>query len=286
MNEYKIFTDSASDLSKDLVSELNVGVVPLSLLIDDKTYRDGDISTSDFYNLLREGKMPSTSQASPNEFIKHFEPALKEGFDILYIAFSSALSGTYNSSLIAVKQLREQYPERKIVCIDTLAACLGQGLLVYYAVQKKNAGAAMDEVADYVESNKLNLCHWFTVNDLNHLKRGGRVSATAAVIGGILGIKPVMHVDDVGKLIPVYKVRGRRQSLDKILEQVENSGINLSEQTIFIGHGDCLEDAEYVAEQLKAKHSPKRIEIRHIGTVIGSHSGIGTLAVFFIGNKR
>lgn len=286
MNEYKIFTDSASDLSKDLIAELNIEVVPLTLSIDGKDYHDGDIDQKEFYSMLRNGKMPSTSQVTPNEFIQYFEPVLKAGEDILYIAFSSALSGTYNSSVMAAKQLSEQYPERKIVCVDSWCASLGQGLLVYNTVQKKNSGASMEDLIDYINSNKLNLCHWFTVDDLNHLKRGGRVSSTVALLGGILGIKPVMHVDDAGRLIPVHKVRGRRQSLDKILEQIDETGIDLSEQTIFIGHGDCLQDAEYVADKIKEKYSPKRIEIRYIGTVVGSHSGAGTFALFFNGTHR
>ena len=245
-----------------------------------------EMSTETFYAKLREGKMSTTSQINADEFTRTFEPILEAGEDVLYIAFSSGLSGTCQSAYIARDELKEKYPERKIYVFDSLCASMGEGLLVYQAALLKRAGTDVDSLYKWLGENVLKLCHWFTVDDLNHLKRGGRVSTTAALVGTMLGIKPVLHVDDEGHLIPVSKVRGRRQSLDARVQKMAETAIHPDEQTIFISHGDCLKDAEYVAEQVRSKFGVKNIQINSIGPVIGAHSGPGTVALFFFGTQR
>ena len=219
-------------------------------------------------------------------FLDTFTPILESGRDILYLAFSSGLSGTYNGSVIAANDLMEKYPGSKVISVDTLAASVGEGLLVYAAAKKREEGLSLDELAQWVTDNRLHLCHWFTVDDLNHLKRGGRVSPAVAIIGTALGIKPVMHVDDEGHLIPVSKVRGRRKSLDALVEHMAETCDKPESQTIFIGHGDSKEDAEYVAKLVRQKFKVKNIILNYIGPVIGSHSGPGTIALFFFGTHR
>ena len=219
-------------------------------------------------------------------FLDTFTPILESGRDILYLAFSSGLSGTYNGSVIAANDLMEKYPGSKVISVDTLAASVGEGLLVYTAAKKREEGLSLDELAQWVTDNRLHLCHWFTVDDLNHLKRGGRISPAVAIIGTALGIKPVMHVDDEGHLIPVSKVRGRRKSLDALVEHMAETCDKPESQTIFIGHGDSKEDAEYVAKLVRQKFKVKNIILNYIGPVIGSHSGPGTLALFFFGTHR
>ena len=245
-----------------------------------------EMSTETFYAKLREGKMSTTSQINADEFARTFEPILEAGEDVLYIAFSSGLSGTCQSAYIARDELKEKYPERKIYVFDSLCASMGEGLLVYQAALLKRAGTDIDSLYKWLGENVLKLCHWFTVDDLNHLKRGGRVSTTAALVGTMLGIKPVLHVDDEGHLIPVSKVRGRRQSLDALVQKMAETAIHPDEQTIFISHGDCLKDAEYVAEQVRSKFGVKNIQINFVGPVIGAHSGPGTVALFFFGTQR
>ena len=287
---YKIVTDSTIDLTQKMIEELELTVISLRFTIDGKTYKDksdmSEMSTETFYAKLREGKMSTTSQINADEFTRTFEPILEAGEDVLYIAFSSGLSGTCQSAYIARDELKEKYPERKIYVFDSLCASMGEGLLVYQAALLKRAGTDIDSLYKWLGENVLKLCHWFTVDDLNHLKRGGRVSTTAALVGTMLGIKPVLHVDDEGHLIPVSKVRGRRQSLDALVQKMAETAIHPDEQTIFISHGDCLKDAEYVAEQVRSKFGVKNIQINSIGPVIGAHSGPGTVALFFFGTQR
>lgn len=287
---YKIITDSTTDLTQKMIEELELTVVSLRFTIDGKTYRDkadqSEMPTRTFYAKLRDGKMSTTSQINADEFASVFEPVLAGGEDVLYIAFSSGLSGTCQSACIARDELKEKYPERKIYVFDSLCASMGEGLLVYQAAMMKRAGTDIDSLYKWLEENALKLCHWFTVGDLNHLKRGGRVSTTAALVGTMLGIKPVLHVDDEGHLIPVSKVRGRRQSLDALVQKMEETAIHPGEQTIFISHGDCIEDAEYVADQVRAKFGVKNVQINFVGPVIGAHSGPGTVALFFFGTHR
>lgn len=287
---YKIITDSTTDLTQKMIDELELEVVSLRFTIDGKTYRDkadqSEMPTKTFYAKLRDGNSSTTSQINADEFTSVFEPVLESGEDMLYIAFSSGLSGTYQSACIARDDLKEKYPERKIYVFDSLCASMGEGLLVYHAALMKRAGTDIDSLYKWLGENALKLCHWFTVGDLNHLKRGGRISTTAALVGTMLGIKPVLHVDDEGHLIPVSKVRGRRQSLDALVQKMEETAIHPGEQTVFISHGDCLEDAEYVAEQVRAKFGVKNVQINFVGPVIGAHSGPGTVALFFFGTHR
>lgn len=290
MKDYIIITDSSCDLTPELAAETQIEVIPLQLTMEGKEYRnllDGsDIDSKAFYAKLRGGVTASTSAINPDVFSEAFKKILNEGKDILYLGFSSGLSSTFHASTIAAEELMQEYPDSKIYCVDTLAASLGQGLLVYLAAEKKKEGAAIEEVRDFVEQNKLHLCHWFTVDDLNHLKRGGRVSATTALVGTMLNIKPILHVDDEGHLINVGKVRGRKASIESMLTHMKESAINPSEQTVFISHGDCEDDALTLKAMVEKEFSPKRVEINTIGPVIGAHSGPGTLAIFFLGDKR
>ncbi len=286
MNEYILMTDTGCDLSCEMIEALGLHVIELELNIDGDTTNQKNIDVKEFYALLRSGKKATTAAVGIDRFINEMEPCLSEGKDVLYLGFSSGLSGTYNAGFVAVSELLEKYPDRKIYTVDTLAASMGQGLLVYLAAKKKEAGATIEEVRDFVEENKLNLCHWFTVDDLLFLKRGGRINAATAVMGTMLSIKPVLHVDNDGKLISVSKARGRKAALDALVAKLGETGTNLSEQTVFISHGDCIEDAEYIANKIKEKYSVKDITIGFIGPVIGAHSGPGTLAVFYLGTHR
>lgn len=288
MGNFKIITDSSCDLTQELADELDLRVVPLSVLINDKeyvNYLDGrEIGFPDYYEMLRRGMLGKTSAPNVYDFTSAMEDYLKEGMDILYLGFSSALSGTYNAGVIAADELRAKYPERKIITVDTLCASLGQGMLIYLAVKKKEAGASIEEVAEYVENTKLHLCHWFTVDDLNHLKRGGRVSAVAATFGTILNIKPVMHVDNEGCLIAVEKVRGRKASLNALLKMMNETVIDKS--VAFISHGDCYEEARALADKVREEVGIDNVKINYVGPVIGTHSGPGTMALFFLGKER
>lgn len=290
MADYILLTDSTTDLSPKLVSEMDVVIMPMIFTIDDKSYQndpfESQLTSKAFYDLLRCEKASTTSQIPVSEFESVAEDYLRSGKDILYIGFSSGLSGTFNSARLAFEALREKYPSRKLMEIDSLGASMGEGLLVYYAAMQRKSGKTIDEVAAWVRENRLRLCHWFTVDDLNHLKRGGRVSGAAALVGTMLGIKPVLHVDDDGHLIPMEKVRGRKASLDALCNHMEKTAIDIKSQTVFISHGDCLADCEYVADQVKKRFGVKNIYINNIGPVIGTHSGPGTVALFFLGSKR
>lgn len=290
MSNYIILTDSSCDLPAELAQEFELSVLPLSVYVDDQKYVNyldhSDISCGDFYQKLRSGCRVSTSAANFSEFESVIEPFLQRGDDVIYMGFSSALSGTLSAGATACAELQIKYPQRKIFAVDTLCASLGQGLLVYLAAQKKKAGATIEEVRDFVEAKKLNLCHWFTVDDLYHLKRGGRVSAATAVIGSLLSIKPVLHVDNFGRLINVDKARGRKASIAALVDRMESSAIDPKNQTIFISHGDCLDDANYLADMIRSKFKVKDILINYVGPVIGAHSGPGTLALFFLGSER
>lgn len=290
MAPYRILTDSTTDLSPALVEKMNVTVLSLMFTMDGKTYRntpdEADMPSKVFYDKVRAGSMPTTSQITPMDFKEAVGPILAGGEDVLYLAFSSGLSGTYNNSRIAFAELAEEYPQRKVICVDTLGASMGEGLLVYLACQQRDKGKSIEEVAQWVEENRLRLAHWFTVDDLNHLKRGGRVSGAAAFFGTMLSIKPVLHVDDEGHLIPMEKVRGRRQSLDALVEHMAKTGIDNAHQTVFISHGDCIEDAEYVADLVRERFGVTDILINYVDPVIGAHSGPGTMALFFLASER
>ena len=285
-----ILTDSSADLTAELVAELGVEVIPLSFTMEDKTYfnypDNRDIDPADFYARLRGGAMATTAAVNVADYTEAIEPILKEGKDVLVLAFSSGLSATCHSAQIAAGELMEQYPDRKVYVVDTLCASLGQGLLVWYAANLKKQGKTMEEVRDWTEEHKLNLCHWFTVDDLHFLKRGGRISAATAVLGTMLSIKPVMHVDNEGHLIKVGTARGRNASLKALVDHMEQTVLDLKDQAIFISHGDCLADAQKVADDVKARFGVESIIINYVGPVIGAHSGPGTVALFFMGSKR
>lgn len=289
MAKYVLFTDSTTDLPLGLVQELGVEVLPLSFHLDGKEYKNWpdnrDMSPKTFYNKLRTGCMSTTSQINPDAFREAFLPVLTAGQDVLYLGFSSGLSGTFQSGRIAAEELAPEFPERTIRVVDTLQASMGEGLVIYYAVQMMAEGKTVDEVADWVEANKLSFSAWFTVDDLMFLKRGGRVSSVAAVAGTVLGIKPVLHVDDEGRLIPMEKVRGRKASLDALVKHFEQSPFPAAEQVVFISHGDCAEDCAYVADRITALGA-KKVYMGDIGPVIGAHSGPGTVALFFRSDKR
>lgn len=290
MRDYVLMTDSCCDLSASLAEELGIFVLPLSLELSGQTYHnylDGrEIGFSDFYNRIRAGETATTSAISVGIFEETMRPFLESGKDILCLSFSSALSTTYQSAVIAAGEMAESFPEAKIHVVDTLSASLGQGLLVYLCARKKQAGLDIDALRDYAEQTKGQVCHWFTVDDLNHLKRGGRVSATAALFGTMLSIKPVLHVDDQGRLIPVSKSRGRRASLTALVDRMEQTAVDPGTQTVFISHGDCLEDAQFVADEIRRRFGTEDIRINFVGPVIGNHSGPGTMALFFLGTER
>ena len=288
MRDYVITVNSTVDLPKEWLEERHVPVVPLKYTIDGETYTDMEgLSAKEFFAKLREGKMSVTSQVNPEEAAELLEPYVKDGKDVLHLGFSSGLSGTLNSMRIAGQMLEEKYPEAKVIVIDTLCACLGEGLLLYKALQQKAMGKTIDETAQWVEENKLHICHNVTVDDLNHLHRGGRVSKTTAVLGTLVQIKPIIHMDDNGKLQVIGKERGRKKSLNKIVDMAVEQAKNWKENDIvMITHGDCVEDAEYVAGLVREKMGIDNILINNIGTVIGSHTGPGVVAVFCMGDHR
>ena len=289
MREYVITTDNNSDLPDEYLVQHQVGCTYLSYTLDGKNYtHENFLPVHEFYEAMRHGSMPTTAQVNPESARTALEPYLKEGKDVLHIAFSSGLSGTYNSTKIAAEELQEEYPDRKIIVIDSLSASLGQGLLIWLAQRKKEQGEDMETVADWVEAHKLNIVHLFTVDDLFHLHRGGRVSKTTAVVGSMLNIKPVLHVDGEGKLIAIGKVRGRKKSLLELVKLMDMKigSYGVSCDTIFISHGDCEEEARYVAEKVKEKYQIKTVLINQVGATIGAHSGPGTMALFFVGDER
>lgn len=287
MREFVVTVNSTVDLPREWVEERNVPVIPLKYTIDGETYTDMyGLTGKEFFAKLREGRMSVTSQVNPDEARAALEPILKEGKDILHLGFSSGLSGTYNSMRIAGEELAEEYPDAKIIIIDTLCACMGEGLLLYKVLQMKEAGRNIDEIAQWVEENKLHICHNVTVDDLNHLHRGGRVSKASAIVGTMVQIKPIIHVDNEGKLQVIAKERGRKKSLNKIVDMAAEQSKGWDNDVVMVTHGDCIEEAEYVAGLVKEKMGAKEVMINNIGTVIGSHTGPGVIAVFFMGNKR
>ncbi|MEF2655046.1 MAG: DegV family protein [Eggerthellaceae bacterium] len=288
---YTIVTDSSCNLPEELIDELELEVLPLVFMIDDTQYQSylkGEVTDlKQFYTMMREGKVITTSLPNLSDAEDLFESLLKNGNDILYLGFSSGLSGTYEGMRTIGNTLAERYPERTFVSVDTLAASVGQGLIVYYAAKKKQAGASLDEVAQWVTDNRLNLAHWFTVDDLMFLYRGGRVSRTAAFAGSLLNIKPVLHVDDEGLLIPMEKTRGRKKSIQALVSHMEETGnAPLKDQLIGISHGDCIEDVEYLQKLITEKFGVTNYLINYVDPVIGAHSGPGTLALFFLASGR
>ena len=285
---YWIVTDSTIDMSMSFVqSHKNFEVVKLTYIIDGQAYTpDGtDENTRSVYDQMREGKMPTTSQVNSESWKEHLEPILAAGNDVLCIAFSSGLSGTYQAATIAAEELREKYPERTLEVVDSLAASAGEGLLVHYALKNREEGMSLAQNTAWVKENRHNLVMWFTVDNLLHLMRGGRVSAVSAYVGTLVKIKPVMHVNEEGKLIPREKVMGRRKSLRALVDKIKERIVNPEGQLVTISHGDCEDDARWVAEQIKAELPMVDVAISYVGPVIGSHTGPGVVAVFCMGNQ-
>ncbi len=290
MNDFIMMTDSCSDLTAHQVKQMEIEVIPLSVEIDGNVFRhypdERELSITTFYQNLRQKKIAKTSLVNVGSFLSFFELLLKEGKDILYIGLSSALSGTVQSSRVAAEELKEKYPNQKIIIIDSLSASMGLGLLIWYAYNLKNEGKSIDEIKDWVEEHKLNLCHLFTVDDLGTLKRGGRLSDSQAFLGAMLRIKPILYVNDEGKLVPLKKTRGREFSLEAMVNLMKERITDLQDQTIFISHGDCLNEAMKVGQMIKDKYHAESIIYNTIGPIIGAHSGPGTIAVFFLGSHR
>ena len=284
---YRIITDTCCDFPESMYEELKLSVVPLSVRFQGKevsSYTEKWLKK--LYEGMRAGEVATTAAVNPQTWSEVIEPVLAAGEDALVLAFSSGLSTTYQSAVIAATELGDKYPDRKVRVIDTLCASLGQGLLVWYACQKRDAGMGFDELVEWCESHKLNLCHWFTVDDLMFLKRGGRVSAATALVGTMLQIKPVLHVDDEGHLINMSKARGRKASIEALAKKLGETGLPGENDTVFISHGDCMEDVKTLETILKEKYGVKNVFTYYVGAVIGSHSGPGTLALFFLGSKR
>lgn len=285
--EYKIITDSCCDLPVSKLQELDVTTIPLTLMFRGEVRPDAVTDEiREVYDGLRAGESATTSAANPESWANVIRPVLEEGKDALVLCFSSGLSTTYQSAVIAAGELAEEFPQRKISVVDTLCASLGQGLLVWLACDKRDQGLSLDDLTAWVEETKLHLCQWFTVDDLMYLKRGGRVSAATALVGTMLKIKPVLHVDDEGHLINVSKVRGRKASIEALADKMAQLGTGDFRERVAICHGDCEEDARYLEKLLKERCGVKEVFIGYTGAVIGSHSGPGTLAVFFLGSER
>lgn len=290
MDKFCIVTESTADLTPELIDRFKITVIPMRFSFGDKEYynypNNRELSSEDFYQKLREGHVSTTTAINMSQFEEAFLPILERGEDILYLGFSSGLSSTYGTAVVVSEQLKEQYPLRKIVVIDTLAASMGEGLLACLAAIQKQNGACLTEVADWVRAHILKLCHWFTVDDLMYLYRGGRVNALAAHVGTAFGIKPILHVDNEGHLIPAAKVRGRKQSIEALADKIGELGTDVSEQIIFIGHAEAADAAQMLADMINSRFSPKEIQIASIGPVVGSHTGPGLVSVYFMGTSR
>lgn len=289
MTNYRIFTDSGCDLSTEFLNELNVSALSLTFRFtgEDKEYSNNEMNIQEFYGKMRDGGVAKTAAVNVEAFSREFRKTLEAGEDILYLGFSSGLSTTYNSARIAAENLKGQFPERTIRVLDSLTASAGQGLLVYLTAERRSEGASLEDAYEYASELAPKICAWFTVDDLVYLKRGGRVSAVAAMVGGMLGIKPVLHVDDEGHLVNITKVRGRKNAIMALAEKYGELAVTPDTGSIFISHADCLQDAEELAHILKTKYGAPEVKvITDVGTVIGAHSGPGTLALFFVGKSR
>ncbi len=286
MNEYVIFADSSVDLPAEEIARYGLQIVNLHLFVGGEEESLETLDSHTFYDRLRAGEVASTSAPSPDEYISKMEPVLQSGKDILYLGFSEGLSCSYNNGKLAIEELREKYPERKLYAVSTFCASTGHGLLAVLAARKQQAGEPIEAVRDWAVETLPKLVHWFTVDDLMFLKRGGRISAATAVVGTMLGIKPVLHVDDEGHLINMSKVRGRKASLQALFDKIKETSIEPASQTMAICHGDCVEDANWIAEKMKNELGVKEVIINPTGCVIGAHSGPGTVAVFYLGTER
>lgn len=290
MESFKIITNTTADLPIEYINEHQLGLIYFNYMMDGNSYgKNAALDWKEFYRLMRkEGKIPTTSQVNPEQYKEYFTEFLKENSQLLYISFSSGLSGSCSNAMLAAQELMEEREDCKILIVDSKCASMGEGLFVHKAIQKKLQGSSMEETAEYLRTLVPHLTHVFTVDDLNHLYRGGRVSKTAAIVGTIAGIKPILHVDDEGHLIPISKTRGRKKSLNSLVDYMEEKtkGCLDKNDIIFISHGDALEDAEYVKSEIEKRFGIHDFLINHIGPTIGAHSGPGTIALFFEGNSR
>lgn len=290
MENYVIVTDSCSDMPMELAEKYDIRILPLEFTISGENishYADSrNMDPKTFYDRLRGGEMATTSAINPESYVQFISPMLEQGKDVIVFAFSSGLSSTYQNCRIAQEELQERFPERTIEVVDTLCASAGQAMMVYHAALKRDAGLTISQLKAWGEEERLHMAHWFTVDDLMFLKRGGRISAATAIMGSMLAIKPVLHVDDEGHLINVSKARGRKGALKAIVDKMGETADKLEDNVVFISHGDCLEDAKWVADELKSKYGVKQVYLSTIGPVIGAHSGPGTIAVFFTAKHR
>lgn len=287
MKEFIISTDSTADLPQDYIKEHNLFIHPLYYTMEDEVFGgELNLSPKDFYARMRNGQMPTTMASNPDFILNAFTNQINAGMDVLHISFSSALSCSFNNASVIAKEICEENKDAKIVVIDSLCASMGQGLLVHHAVKMKEAGKSLDEIVSWINENRNHICHQFTVDDLFHLQRGGRVSKAAAVIGTIINVKPVLHVDNEGRLIPLAKVRGRKKALTTLVDNMEAKIKGYQNDIVFISHGDCLEDAEFVADLIKERFGITNFLIDYVSPTIGAHSGPGTVALFFMGNEK
>lgn len=288
--KFEIITDSSANLTDSLIEKYDLKIISLSYFIGEEeylSYKEGvKTDYSEFYARIRKKEEARTSLANYEECMRVLRPIAESGRDILYIGFSSALSGTFQNVSNCMQELRTQHPDQKLLCVDSLSASMGEGLLVYHALELAQRGATIEETLEWVENHKSNICQWFTVDDLFFLKRGGRLSGAAALAGSLLEIKPILHIDEEGRLVMVSKVKGRKKSLNALIEHMEETVVKIKPQKIFIAHGDCLEDAQYLADGIKAKLGLEDIEINYVDPVIGVHSGPGTIALFYYGKTR
>lgn len=288
MRNFIISTDSTGDLSSSYLEENNILIHPLYYILDGEEYIPGekDMPVKDFYKALKKGEMPTTSAANPESIIAKMKDKAKQGYDVLHISFSSGLSSSYNVTEICAEDVMKEFPETKIIIIDSLSGTVGQGFLVMKAVEMKKQGKTIDEIATWLNENKRNVIHEFIVSDLNHLFRGGRLSKSESVLGTMFNIQPILHMDNDGKLANIAKVRGRKKAINTLVDNIEKNTNTKDLKEIFISHGDCIEDAQYLAEKIKNKYEIENIIIRDICPTIGAHTAQGTVVVAYFGNKR
>lgn len=290
MQDYIIVTDATCDLSVEILKDLDIVVIPMEFIIEDKIYShypdERQMALDDFYGHLRTGRMPSTTQINYNAYKTIFTDILKQGKEVLYISFSSGMSGTYNASRLVISDLKEEFPDREVISVDSLCASIGEGLLVYLAALKKHEGFSIDKLKHWIEEKRFEICHWFAVDDLEHLKRGGRINAVQASVGSILDIKPILSVDREGKLVTAAKMRGRKKSYHYLIQKLKEDGEKTECETIFLGHANCLEEAKYLQQLILEEKLAEKVIICNIGPIIGSHTGAGMIAVTFVGRSR
>ena len=289
MTNYRIFAEATADFPDGLLETLDVTILPMTVEMGGNEYvigTEGSIDPVEFYGHLSRGETARTAQVTTNTYYQYFEKELNAGNDIILISFSSGLSKSYEASVLCAEKLKGEFPDRKVYCIDSLCAAGGHGLLVYAAVRKQKLGMPVDELADWVEKNKMNMAHWVTVDELDTLLRGGRVSKTSATVGSLLNIKPIIHVDHEGKLIPVNKVRGRKKSLELMARMCRENADRAPDEVVFLGHGTDIEGANLLRDMIMADGGPQDVRLMYIGPVIGAHTGPTVITLFFFGDKR